>query len=76
MIMDSNLLISNFKKLILRGDSVRILKKIWLNEWFRILFILPFPLWCLPLAVIYGIDVNLIIAFYLILFVLACKYNN
>ena len=55
---------------------MKILKKIWLNQWFRILFILPFPLWCLPLTVVYGINKNLIIASYLVLFVLACKYNN
>ena len=55
---------------------MKIFKKIWLNEWFRILFILPFPLWCLPLVVVYGIDVNLIIVSYLILFALACKFNN
>lgn len=55
---------------------MKILKKIWLNQWFRILFIIPFPLYCLPFVVAYGVDVNLIIVLYLILFWLACKFNN
>ena len=66
----------SIKNIVLRGDEMKIFKKIWLNEWFRILFILPFPLWCLPLVVVYGVDVNLIIVSYLILFSLACKFNN
>lgn len=52
------------------------MKKIWLNKWFRILFILPFPLWCLPFAIVYDINENLIIVSYLILFGLACKFNH
>lgn len=55
---------------------MKLFKRIWLSEWFRVLFILPFPLWCIPIIIIYELDHNLIIALYLLLFYLACKFNN
>jgi hypothetical protein len=53
-----------------------LLKKIWYSSWFRVLIILPLPLWLIPVVVIYDIPYEVIIILYFSVFWLACKFNN